>query len=690
MKISVVIPTYKGRFRLSNIIECLEKQTIGTASFEAIFVVNGPEDGSYEYLKAKCQSKGKLRTKILKLSGKGAGYARNFGILASQCEYVTFIDDDDAVGPKYLESLLSKAGPNRVVCTQMKDLDSLGNELNSSLTDRLAVCLGSVKSLGEVPWVMGYNAAKLFPRSLIGANRYMESLRSGEDVVFNARVMLPRSPEIWFVEPEDQSCYLRHVREGSLSRVGESFDFSVNQRFEVLQELVDINSALELVDAQKSLIRSQLGFIKRYLANNPSSLDRVREVGSRYPLPGWIWEELNRGSSAKSLVISFCFPPFADPSSSVVAKRIYDWKESVDVICNDMSTVRKTDWTLKAVSAPYVCRVSELDSPNYFSDWGALLDFGEKAKRAFVENQLTGRKYETLYSRALWAGSHLAGILIKLSSGNSICWTAEFSDPLRFDVTGKHRPGDIGSDTVVEQILSEIVNSGLPEIAIDSVFDLIEAGTILLADKLVFTNENQKRVIQSSYPDRWVELVETKSSIRPQSTLPAAFYRRLRIPKAPVEEGDRKIRIGYFGSFYPNRGVGLLVDALNELDVYDSKLVEFHCFVPEPAVTEKNLSEMGGNASLYVHSYQQYIPFLRTLSGFDILLVVDSETRDCFEVNPFLPSKYSDYVGTPAKLWGFVQPGSPLSKLDLDFKTELGDRRSILETLKEVCRTWRI
>ncbi|OFT34785.1 hypothetical protein HMPREF3155_08375 [Corynebacterium sp. HMSC06D04] len=687
MKISIVIPTYKGRARLGEIVECLEKQTIGTESFEAIFVVNGPEDGSYEYLRSECQCKGKLRAKILKLSGKGAGYARNFGILASQGEYLTFLDDDDTIGPKYLETLLSKAGANRVVCAQMKDLDSLGNELNSTLADRLAVCLGSVKTLEEVPWVMGYNAAKLIPRGLVGSNRYVESLRSGEDVVFNARVMLPSSPEIWFVESTDQSYYFRHVRDGSLSRVGESFDFNVIQRFEVLKELVDIDSTPKLVDAQKSLIRSQLGFVKRYLASHPSSLKRVREVGGEYPLPGWIWEELNRGAGSNSLVISFCFPPFSDPSSSVVAKRIHDWREPVDVICNDMSTVRRTDWTLKAVSAPFVCKVTELDSPNYFSDWGALLDFGEKAKAAFIKNQFAGRKYEKLYSRALWAGSHLAGALIKLNTGDSIRWTAEFSDPLRFDVTGKHRSGVIESGAVVEEILSKILRSGLPRITIESVFDLIEAATVLLADELIFTNENQKRIIMSSYPGGWVELIEAKSTILPQSTLPATFYRRPSIPKAAVDGGDRRIRIGYFGSFYPNRGVGLLVDALNELDTADSKLFEFHCFVPDPVTAQKKLNEVGRNASIYVHPYQQYIPFLRTLSGFDILLVVDSDTRDCFEVNPFLPSKYSDYVGAAAKLWGFVQPGSPLSELDLDFKTELGNRRSIVETLKEVCRT---
>ena len=684
MKISVVIPTYKGRLRLAKVVECLEKQTIGIANFEAVFVVNGPEDGSYEYLKTECQLKGRLRAKILKLSGKGAGYARNFGILAALGEYLTFLDDDDTIGPKFLESLLSKAGTNRVICAQIKDIDSSGSELNSPLADRLAICLGSVKSLGEVPWVMGYNAAKLIPRSLVDANRYVESLRSGEDVVFNARVMLPSSPEIWFVEPEDQSLYFRHVREGSVSRVGESFDFNVEQRFAVLQELVDVDSARNLVDAQKSLIRSQLGFVKRYLVTHPSSLDRVREAGSRYPLPGWIWEELNSGADSKSLVVSFCFPPFSDPSSSVAAKRIHDWKEPVDVICNDMSAVRKTDWTLKAVSAPYVCKLTKLDAPNYFSDWGALRNFGEKAKLAFVENQRAGRKYEKLYSRALWAGSHLAGILIKMSSGNSIHWIAEFSDPLRYDVTGKQRNGPIGHDAVVEQILAEIYTSGLPEVDVASVFDLIEAGTILLADELIFTNVNQRQVIQSSYPGEWADLIEAKSTVLPQPTLPLSFYGKQRIPQPALGEGGKKIRIGYFGSFYPNRGVGLLAEAINRLDLGIRDRIEFHCFVPDPAAAKKQLNDMGGRVSHYVHSYQQYIPFLRTLSEFDILLVVDSDTRGCFDVNPFLPSKYSDYVGATAKRWGFVQPGSPLSELELDFRTELSDRRAILETLKEL------
>ena len=85
-----------------------------------------------------------------------------------------------------------------------------------------------------------------------------------------------------------------------------------------------------------------------------------------------------------------------------------------------------------------------------------------------------------------------------------------------------------------------------------------------------------------------------------------------------------------------------------------------------------------------------YLTFLNVATHFDALVVNDTDTNgSTFTVNPFLPSKYADYVGSGAAVWGITVDESPLSKLPLTFSSASGDidqARSVLDELLRQAR----
>jgi glycosyltransferase involved in cell wall biosynthesis len=103
--ISVVIPTYNRAGHLKECLEALERQTIAKKMFEVIVVDGGSTDGTSEYLKERAAA-GSMRLVYLEEKKKGAGAARNLGVLNSSSEYIAFTDDDCIPDADWLSDLL--------------------------------------------------------------------------------------------------------------------------------------------------------------------------------------------------------------------------------------------------------------------------------------------------------------------------------------------------------------------------------------------------------------------------------------------------------------------------------------------------------------------------------------------------------------------------------------------------------
>jgi hypothetical protein len=69
---------------------------------------------------------------------------------------------------------------------------------------------------------------------------------------------------------------------------------------------------------------------------------------------------------------------------------------------------------------------------------------------------------------------------------------------------------------------------------------------------------------------------------------------------------------------------------------------------------------------------------------FDCLIVNDAHKKG--EINPYLPSKVSDYLGSGTDIWALYEENSTLSKLDLKYKSINGDIESTKKTLKQIIK----
>ena len=85
--------------------------------------------------------------------------------------------------------------------------------------------------------------------------------------------------------------------------------------------------------------------------------------------------------------------------------------------------------------------------------------------------------------------------------------------------------------------------------------------------------------------------------------------------------------------------------------------------------------------NLIIEKPLNYFEFLNATTKFDILLINDTITKGNFKVNPFLPSKYSDYIGSGSDIWGICEDDSILSKKEFKYKSSMTDYKSSCDVL---------
>lgn len=97
----------------------------------------------------------------------------------------------------------------------------------------------------------------------------------------------------------------------------------------------------------------------------------------------------------------------------------------------------------------------------------------------------------------------------------------------------------------------------------------------------------------------------------------------------------------------------------------------------------------GLNGIVDVNPYLRYFEFLSASKEFDYLMLSDARTDEYKRRNPYLPSKFSDYVGSGTKIWVQYEPGSTLAGICSEehgniICNALNDLDAIRENLKKI------
>ena len=107
-EVSVIIPVYNTEKYVEACVNSVREQTL--SDIEIILIDDGSTDGSAKIL-ASLAAKDSRISVFYKENG-GAGFARNLGIENAGGDYIAFVDSDDLIDRKMLETLVNAAKEN--------------------------------------------------------------------------------------------------------------------------------------------------------------------------------------------------------------------------------------------------------------------------------------------------------------------------------------------------------------------------------------------------------------------------------------------------------------------------------------------------------------------------------------------------------------------------------------------------
>ena len=665
--ISAIIPTYKGEKYISKLLDSLINQNMDFNLFEAIFIVNGELDSTPDIIEKYKKNNPEVNI-ILTESEKGVCNARNVGIKLASRKYCIFIDDDDYISNNYFKELYKYVKPNRIVLGTFYDIDEdTGEVINSYMTPQLLKNSGIVENpYNLIKDAIAITTNKIIPTVNVKNSKFNPELTNGVDIAYYANFYPENDFEFYVVDKDIEANYYRLWRRGSISRQNLSYEFNINNRLKVIN---DINKGLkkaktpEIKSFIESLTGGQIIKINEYIEKCPQDYRRVLKDILSYDYEFFPYKYLNEDLSIlnndeKELIISYAFSPTNTTTSNVVAKRILSEKKNIDVICGSLDEIQK-DFTLEKVVLEYIVNKFSVKS-NFSTDWNNILNFVNEGIKLIND-------YEKIYSRANFSHSHFLALEYKLKNPDTY-WRAEFSDPLIYTFGNRHLSGKLEDKKYINRINKILKEKNLELISSENDINTIcEYLTFIFADEIIFTNESQKDVMIDTLPFK-IDINE-KYIISPHPTLDEKYYY---IKKSDYQIDDEYINFAYFGVIFSNRSFEDFINAFDNInDEYKDK-IRLHLFTPNKTLFEQLLSEELLEKTTFNENVD-YLEFLNLSMKFDVLIVEDSFTKGDFIKNPYLPSKLSDYNGSNTSIWAICEENSEMSKLDIEYKSYIND-----------------
>jgi glycosyltransferase involved in cell wall biosynthesis len=406
--ITVIVPTYRGVKWIRHCLDSLAAQTLARERYEIVVVRNGPDDGTARAIHAWRKAHPDVRLTLTQTDIAGAAHARNLGLDLASSDYVTFVDDDDRVAPRYLESLLKNAQPGVIPVAPIgvvRNGDFEHPDWNNWLTAPLAACVGKPATLSDLRMAIHPAVAKVVDREIARAVRFEESLELGEDTLFWLRVLVTAPHRLVLADFAPDAGYLYQWRDGSQTmRVRErSFDFMVERHLDAIAALDAVETADDELIEVRSLVVAELAkTIRLYLDERPEELARVDQAIRARRLVDTPWQVVHQGLARVLGVVA----PDAAAAHEVIRRG-----DLLDVL---VLPTGADDLDLLAAAEPLVDRLVTTAVPE--TSWGTLKALaGQLPSILAALEQAKGRPYDTIISVSSSPLEHLAAALMKLS-----------------------------------------------------------------------------------------------------------------------------------------------------------------------------------------------------------------------------------------------------------------------------------
>ena len=185
-KVSIIIPVYNSEKYLCQCLESILNQT--HKNFEVLLVCDKGKDNSDKICKEYAKKCNKIFA-FVREKGSGVSAARNFALdhISEDSEYVAFIDADDWVEPRFLETLIKN------IETFEADLSYCGYKLSKPTTRHLKTKTQKTKVFTinqSIRQIVGFEQMtfvlwnKLYKTSFARNIRFDEKIKFVEDTLW--------------------------------------------------------------------------------------------------------------------------------------------------------------------------------------------------------------------------------------------------------------------------------------------------------------------------------------------------------------------------------------------------------------------------------------------------------------------------------------------------------------------------
>ncbi|GGI64501.1 hypothetical protein GCM10011482_01550 [Enterococcus alcedinis] len=250
-KVSIIVPMYNVAEYITDCLKSILNQTY--LSIEIILIDDGSTDDTLQI--ANDVTKNEEKVFIYSTDNHGPAHARNFGIQRATGEYIMFVDSDDYLPPKAVNSLVEAAildnsllVVGRTVRTNGdKTWDVASHQKYQLNQTRKKV---NIEKCPELFFAIG-PAAKLYHHSLIDNQTFDESIRFAEDQLFVLQTYL-KAKKISIVS---EIVYYYRVRQTANQSLTQTYS---KQAYENLKNiLMIINQACELIYEQNNYSQNE-------------------------------------------------------------------------------------------------------------------------------------------------------------------------------------------------------------------------------------------------------------------------------------------------------------------------------------------------------------------------------------------------------------------------------------------------
>ena len=671
--------------QLRDCLQSLGGQTVAPGALEIVVVGAAGAPALQDVCAAYTAAHPQPALRLFSAGGLSAAQALDIGLQAARGTHTLFVGQEDRVTPGTVEALLRHSRPDVVPLALLEDAAGGGGSgttaVHGSLPDALRARAGATVDPAELAGVLrGRRIGVLVPTDAARTGRHRAELGEGAVAAFWLALFAQSPFTFRVVGRDDDAAYLRG-RSGEAD--ADSLEADVLPRLHLIRHLQlahgDAEEVRVLADA---VIAQEAGAIRDFLLRHPDRhpdvVAAVRETG----VPEMPWPVVNRGR-ARDLALLYLFSPFLDTSALVAARRLRERGRVTDVVSQDVSNLRRTDPSSSKIAAEVLDEVRVLPGTRPVATWSSIVTYAEESLAEVADLEAAKGPYETVYSRAMSVESHFAAALLKLRSPG-IRWVAEFSDPLHRNAHGQVRQGEVEPGWLLDELTEGLRRAGHGSLPSTRFFELCELVCYALADEVLFTNQQQLDVMLGYCADRG--LAGRAAGMARASHHPVPTPDLYRLGHSGYSLDPAKVHIGYFGNFYVNRGLTEVTDAFRALSVAERSRVQLHVFTSRAEALTLETLEQGLADVITVRPLLGYLDYLNLTRRFDVLLIEDYATREHFDTNPYLPAKLADYLGSGVGIWAVCEPGSVLSRVEVRYRSELGDAGSATRVLRELAR----